>query len=91
MTLYADVVRRRRELVADYAVFAADFVEGFRRKLVETQNAYRARKAAFDELFSDRPYDTNGSGAYRWACALKRLDACDPERLATILKEAIGC
>ena len=91
VALYADVVRRRRELVADYAVFAADFVEGFRRRLVEVQESYRARRRAFDELFSDRPYDTNGSGAYRWACALKRLDACDPDRLATLLKEAIGC
>ena len=88
---YARAVLRRKDYVTDYALFASDYVEGFRRKLVEVQESYRARKNAFDELFSDRPYDTNGSGAYRWACALKRLDACDPDRLAAILKEATGC
>lgn len=88
---YANVVKRRREYVAEYANFAAAYVEGFRRKLAETQAAYRARKTAFDELFSDRPYDTNGSGAYRWAKALARLDACDPDRIAALLREAIGC
>ena len=88
---YAQAAIRRREYVADFAGFAADYVDGFRRKLTDVQASYRSRRAAFDDLFSDRPYDTNGSGAYRWACALKRLDACDPERLAAILKEAIGC
>ena len=88
---YAEVVRRRRDCVSEYPNFAAAYVEGFRRKLAEIQSTYRARKAAFDELFSDRPYDTNGSGAYRWTCALRRLDACDPERLAEILKTACGC
>ena len=88
---YANVVRRRRDYVSEYSNFAAAYVEGFRRKLVETQSAYRVRKTAFDELFSDRPYDTNGSGAYRWAKTLQRLDACDPDRVSTILKDAIGC
>ena len=88
---YAQAVKRRKDYVTDYAGFAAAYVEGFKRRLVEVQASYRSHKAAFDELFSDRPYDTNGSGAYRWACALKRLDACDPERLAAILKDAIGC
>ena len=88
---YAQPVIRRKGYVTDYAGFAAAYAEGFRRKLTEVQGAYRARKAAFDELFSDRPYDTNGSGAYRWACALRRLDTCDPERVTARLKEAIGC
>ncbi len=88
---YAQPVKRRKDYVTDYAGFAEAYVEGFKRRLVEVQASYRSHKAAFDELFCDRPYDTNGSGAYRWACALNRLDACDPERLATILKEAIGC
>ena len=64
-------------------------VKHFRRHLAETQTAYRARRRAFDNLFSDRPYDTNGSGAYRWACILKRLDACDPHAVADALKKAI--
>ena len=77
--------------MSEYGNFAAAFVEGFRRKLAETQAAYRARKSAFDELFSDRPYDTNGSGAYRWAKTLQRLDACDVDRVTAILKTAIEC
>ena len=88
---YAQAVTRRKDFVTDYAGFAAAYVDGFKRKLVEVQTSYRTRRTAFDELFSDRPYDTNGSGAYRWACALKRLDACDPDRLATLLNDAIGC
>lgn len=88
---YSLFVARRKGMVADLPQFAAAYVEGFRRKLSETQEAYRARKAAFDELFSDRPYDTNGSGAYRWAKILQRLDTCDPDKIAGILKESIGC
>ena len=51
--------------------------------------AYRERRRAFDELFLHRPYDEAGSGAYRWACILKRLDACDPHAVADALKKAI--
>ena len=59
------------------------------RMLAETQAAYRERRRAFDELFLHRPYDEAGSGAYRWACILKRLDACDPHAVADALKKAI--
>ena len=86
---YAQPVIRRKNYVLDYTGFAAAYVEGFRKRLTEVQTSYRARRAAFDELFSDRPYDTNGSGAYRWACALRRLDACDPERVTALLAAAI--
>ena len=88
---YATFARRREGAVADYPQFVRSYVEGFGRRLAETQASYRARKQAFDDLFSDRPYDTNGSGAYRWACILRRLDACDPERAVAILKAAIEC
>ena len=88
---YAAFAKRREEYVSDSALFAKSYVEGFRRKLAETQQAYRARRRAFDGLFVDRPYDTNGSGAYRWACALKRLDACEPDRIADLLAQAVGC
>ena len=81
-------VVRREKMVSEYPQFAASYVEGFRRKLEATQSAYRARRRAFDNLFSDRPYDTNGSGAYRWACALRRLDDCDPDSLAAALSSA---
>ena len=87
---YAAFATRRAKYVTEYPTFVAAYVEGFRRHLAETQAAYRARRRAFDHLFSDRPYDTNGSGAYRWACALRRLDACDPDALAAQLKAAIA-
>lgn len=88
---YAVAVARRKPYVSEYVNFAAAYVEGFRRKLEAVRSAYLSRKNAFDELFIDRPYDTNGSGAYRWAKALRRLANCEPERVAAILKEAIGC
>ncbi len=88
---YAAFAVSRKAFVTDYALFAQAYVEGFRRKFVETQEAYRARRTAFDELFRDRPYDTNGSGAYRWACALRRLEATDVNSLVAALKTACGC
>ena len=87
---YAAAAVRRRDFVSDFDSFADAYVSGFRRRLAEVQYAYRERRKAFDGLFVDRPYDTNGSGAYRWACTLRRLDACDPDRLAERLREAIS-
>jgi hypothetical protein len=77
--------------VADRAAFAAEYTAAFARRLSEIQSAYRSHRRAFDELFSDRPYDTNGSGAYRWAKALSRLDECDSAEVAEKLRAAIGC
>jgi len=88
---YAQFVLRRRKYVHDFEPFVQAYVEGFRRRLGEVQSAYLARRRAFDELFIDRPYDTNGSGAYRWACALKRLAAADVDRITERLQQAIGC
>ena len=86
---YAEVVRRRERFVTDYADFAKTYVAAFERRLAAVQAAYRERRAAFDDLFAGRPYDQAGSGAYRWSCVLKRLDACDPKVVATALKLAI--
>ena len=86
---YANVVRRRERFVPDFAEFAKTYVAAFERRLEEVQGAYRERKAAFDDLFMGRPYDRAGSGAYRWACVLKRLDGCDPHTVAEALKKAI--
>ena len=91
VALYAQPVTRRKAYVADYDGFAAAYVDGFRRKLIEVQASYRSHRKAFDDLFADRPYDTNGSGAYRWAKTLQRLDACEPDRVVNLLKEAISC
>lgn len=89
--LYAEFVVCRKKMLAQYEAFAKAYVDGFRKSLVDMQESYRARRAAFDNLFIDRPYDTNGSGAYRWSMTLQRLDSCDPDKIATLLSEAIGC
>jgi hypothetical protein len=88
---YAAFALDRKEYVSQYGAFVKSYVEAFRKELVYLQESYRARRAAFDDLFIDRPYDTNGSGAYRWSKVLERLDSCDPERLAVLLSEAAGC
>lgn len=88
---YAGFLRRRENLVTDYPNFVESYVEGFRRKLVQTREAYLSRRSAFDNLFQDRPYDTNGSGAYRWACILRRLENCDPQVVVDTLKAAVAC
>ena len=86
---YARVALSREKLVDDFADFAKTYVLGFERTLAATQEAYRAHRRAFDELFLHRPYDEAGSGAYRWTCILRRLDACDPRAVANALKTAI--
>jgi hypothetical protein len=88
---YAQPVCARRTLVPNAADFATTYVEAFVAKIVEMQAAYRARRRAFDELFGDRPFDTNGSGAYRWSCALARLDRAQPEEVRRKLLDAIQC
>ena len=88
---YAEPVRSRKAYVADYGAFANTYVDAFVAKVVDVQNSYRSRRKAFDGLFADRPFDTNGSGAYRWSCALARLDRAEPEELKQKLLEAIGC
>ena len=88
---YAGFARRREQYVTEFPQFVEAYVEGFRRRLVEVKSAYLSRQAAFDELFADRPYDTNGSGAYRWACILRRLAVADPDSLADLLRKAIQC
>jgi hypothetical protein len=86
---YANVVLRREKFVPDFADFAKTYVAAFERRLSEVQSAYRERRSAFDDLFMGRPYDRAGSGAYRWACVLKRLDSCSPQAVAEALKKAI--
>ena len=86
---YANVVRRREKYVSDFADFAKTYVTAFERRLAGVQQTYRERRTAFDDLFAGRPYDQAGSGAYRWACVLKRLDECDPQIVAAALKCAI--
>ena len=86
---YARVVCRRERFVDDFPAFAKAYILAFERTLAATQAAYRERRRAFDELFLHRPYDEAGSGAYRWARILQRLDACDPHAVAELLKKTI--
>ena len=86
---YARAVLRREKFVEDFAAFAKTYVLAFERALGAAQSAYRDRRRAFDELFLHRPFDEAGSGAYRWSCILRRLDACDPHAVAEALKKAI--
>jgi len=88
---YADVVRSRREFVTDYPAFASAYVEAIVGKIAEVQSTYRMRRRAYDGLFADRPFDTNGSGAYRWARALARLDRADIDALRKRLEDAVAC
>ena len=88
---YAEVVRSRRQFVTDYDAFAKKYVEAFVGKIAEVQAIYRSRRRAYDGLFADRPFDTNGSGAYRWSRALARLDRADIDELRARLGEAVAC
>ena len=90
VSLYCTPVTRRKKYVSEYENFALAYIEGFRRKFAETQEAYRTHRRAYDTLFRDRPYDTNGSGAYRWARTLERLDSANVDRLVEILKKYCG-
>ncbi len=86
---YANVVRRRREFVTDLPTFANAFVEGFERRLRAAQRDYRENRLSYDELFVHRPFDVAGSGAYRWAKTLERLDQCDCDSVVSALRKAI--
>ena len=87
---YAAVIRRRMGFVPDPAAFAQQYVASFEKTLAEVQAKYRSRRHAFDHLFVNRPFDVAGSGAYRWAKVLERLDKCDPVAVAKSLLAAIG-
>ena len=77
--------------MTDYDAFAKKYVEAFVGKIAEVQAIYRLRRRAYDGLFADRPFDTNGSGAYRWSRALARLDRADVDELRARLGEAVAC
>ena len=87
---YANVVRRRIPYLSDAHAFSQAFIAGFKAKIEETRAKYLERKGAFDDLLVHRPIDAAGSGAYRWAKTLERLEACDPENLANLLEKAIN-
>src|ERR1017187_2365462 len=83
---YADPVNRRMEYLPDAEGFARAYLEAFVEKFSCVQDKYRRRRRAFDTLFKNRLYDTDGSFAYRWEQVLKRLDETDPRELAEIIQ-----
>ncbi len=86
---YANVVRNRVSYVSDPKRFAEVYVNSFKKKLIETQEKYRASRKAYDELFIQREVNEGGSGAFRWTKILERLDSCDPDAVAERLMQAI--
>lgn len=86
---YADPVNRRRDWLANPGEFARVYLEAFVERFACIQDKYRKRRKAFDTLFQNRPYNTEGSFAYRWEQVLKRLDQTDPLELAKLIQANI--
>jgi hypothetical protein len=87
--LYAGVMRRRKGLVPDFDLFVSQYVSSIEKELRRLKLAYQARRNAFDALFSDRPFDTNGSSSYRWAQTLLRLSETNVDDVVKSLRDAI--
>ena len=83
---YAGPVNRRMEYLPDPEGFARAYLDAFVEKFLCVQDKYHRRRKAFDTLFKNRHYDTDGSFAYRWEQVLKRLDEIDPRELAEIIQ-----
>ena len=85
---YADVVRRRKAFVFDYAGFVSEYVKAFAKRFAEIQASYLERRAVYDGLFKDRPFDPNGSAAFRWYSILSKLEKANVDELASVLEKA---
>lgn len=71
--------------VPDPRAFAESYLAALVGNFQHIQAEYRRQRRAFDTLFRHRPYNQDGSFAYRWECVLRRLDQTD----AVALGEAI--
>lgn len=83
---YAAPVNKRASRMPNAAEFADLYLAAFTERFTHVQEIYRARRRAFDSLFKHRPWDPNGSMAYRWFHVLKRLDSADPAQLAALIR-----
>ena len=83
---YAEPVNRRAARTPDAAEFADVYLDAFVTRFRQIQTVYRERRRAFDSLFKHRPWDPNGSIAYRWFRVLRRLDTADPQKLADAIR-----
>jgi hypothetical protein len=86
---YARPVNLREAVVPNSREFAEAYLNAFRQQFLHVQGDYRKRRRAFDHLFKDRKYDPAGSFAYRWECALRRLDETDLDKLLEAIRRQI--
>lgn len=86
---YARPINSRAHLVPNPRAFAEAYLDAFRESFCRIQGDYRKRRRAFDTLFKHRPYNVEGSFAYRWECVLRRLDQTDPTALTDAIRQHI--
>jgi hypothetical protein len=86
---YARPVNARDKVVPDAQGFATAYLDAFRDQFLHIQGDYRKRRRAFDTLFKHCKYDRGGSFAYRWECALRRLDQTNPYALVDAIRQHI--
>lgn len=86
---YAKPVNQRAKFVPDAREFAEIYLQAFREQFVHIQEDYRKRRRAFDTLFKHCKYDPAGSFAYRWECALRRLDQTNADTLLEAIRRHI--
>lgn len=86
---YARPINSRIQFVPDPRTFAEAYLDAFKEAFCRIQGDYRKRRRAFDKLFKHRPYNTEGSFAYRWECVLRRLDQTDPNALTEAIRQQI--
>jgi len=86
---YARPVNIRAKLMPDPQGFANAYLDAFREQFLHIQGDYRKRRRAFDTLFKQCNYDPAGSFAYRWECALRRLDQTNPYALVEAIRQQI--
>jgi len=87
---YARPVNSRLHLVPNPREFAEAYLDAFKEGFCRVQGDYRKRRRAFDTLFKHRPYNIEGSFAYRWECVLRRLDQTDPDALTDAIRKQIA-
>ena len=86
---YATPVNRRAAKMPNAAEFADVYLAAFVERFEHTQQTYRQRRRAFDSIFKHRPWDPNGSLAYRWFHVLARLDAADASQIIAAIRSNI--
>jgi hypothetical protein len=86
---YARPINRRAQFLPNLTEFADAYLTAFRERFLHIQGDYRLRRRAFDNLFKQCKYDPAGSFAFRWECALRRLDQTDAETLLQAIRQHV--